>query len=60
MSASVDCQNVIGKIFDAKTKACDSQLADRLELMVRERARLAFEGHLLDFVPREDRFHPAG
>ena len=60
VSASVDLQDVIGKIFDAETKARDAQLADRLELVVRERARLAFEGHLLDFIPRQQRLHAVG
>ena len=60
MGPAVDLQDVVVEVLDAEAQARDANLPDGLELVVRQRARLAFERHLLRLVPAQDRLHPVG
>ena len=57
---AVDLQDVIVEVLHAEAQARDANLPDDLELVVGQRAGLAFKRHLLGLVPAQDRLHPVG
>src|SRR5947208_1752712 len=60
MGAAVDFEDVVVKIFHAQAQARDAHLADRLEFVAGQRARLALERDFLGLVPRQHGLHAVG
>jgi hypothetical protein len=56
--AAVHLENVIVKVLDAKAQPRDAQIANRGELRLGERARLALEGDFFGRRPRRRRRQP--
>ena len=54
MRAAVDLEDAVVEVLDAQAQARDAHLADRLQLVLGQRARLALEGDLFRLVPRRD------
>ena len=57
MGAAVDLKDVIVEILHAQAQTRHADLVQRLQFLIRQRARLALEGHLLHLVPGQQRFH---
>ena len=53
--AAVELEDVVVEVLDAEAQPRDADVADRLELGLGQRARLALEGDFLGAVPRRDR-----
>ena len=60
MGAAVDFENVIVEVLDAEAQPRDAEIANRLELVVGERAGFGFERDFLRRVPWEQTLHPVG
>jgi hypothetical protein len=54
VGAAVGLQDLVVEVLDAERQAGDAEGAHRLDLRLRQRPRLAFEGDLLGAVPRHD------
>ena len=59
MCPAVELQNLRLEVLDAEAQPRDAELAERLELVLLQRARLALEGDFAGCVPRHDRFAAA-
>ena len=60
MRPAIDFEDVVVEIFHAQAQPGDAQLADDLELVIGQGARLALESNLLGLVPGQQRFHAIG
>ena len=58
MGPAVLLQHVVVEVLDAQAQPRDAQLAERLDLRLGERARLALEGDFFGLVPVDVRPQP--
>ena len=55
----IDLENMVVKILNTQAQSSDANFSNHFQLVLGERARLAFEGDFLRRVPRQQFFHPA-
>ena len=60
VGAAVDLQDVVVEVLDAQAEPGDSEVPDRLELVVGEGSGLALERDLLGLVPGQQALHSLG